>query len=89
MRDCTEQAVLKLKLAQKYLEHAIKIFQKDPLSLTVIEQSQKAQALLNEANDLMSRDHLEDCISGLIKKGQMEEAQTEIKRLSKYSLLRI
>lgn len=89
MKKYPGQVVLKLRLAQKYLEQAIATCQKDPLSLTVIEQSQKAQALLNEANDLMAGNHLDDCIANLIRKGQMNKAEIEVKRLSKYNLPKI
>ncbi len=86
MKKYPEQVVLKLQLAQKCIEQAIAISQKYPLSLLVIEQSQKAQILLEEANGLMAGDHLENCIAVLIRKGQMNKAEIEIKRLGKYNL---
>jgi hypothetical protein len=89
MKNCTEQTVSKLKLAQKYIERAIAILQKDSLSLSIIEQSKKAQVLLEEANGLLAKDHSENCIADLIRKGIMDEAEIEIKRLSKYNLLKI
>lgn len=82
----SNQLVLsKLRQAQHCLQKVINIFQSGSSSLEVIKQSQRTQGLLKEANSLMAKDHLNICVADFIKKGKIENATKEIKRLHRYN----
>lgn len=93
MENCRKQArlqsnrivLIKLKQAQHCLQQVISTFQSDPISFEVMKQSQRTQNLLKEVCNLIAKNHLDHCVAVLIKKGEIENATKEIKRLHKYN----
>ncbi|OGH11792.1 MAG: hypothetical protein A2857_04860 [Candidatus Levybacteria bacterium RIFCSPHIGHO2_01_FULL_36_15] len=85
MQDYRKQVLLKIKFAQSHVQQAIIMFQEDTCNLKAVQKSRKAQDVLKETGRLIFCHHLNACVVDLIKKGQIDNAGIEIKRLYRYN----
>lgn len=84
MQKSNQLVLSKLRQAQYYLQQTINVFQDNSSSLEVIKQSKLVQDLLRKADNLIAKEHLENCVADLIKKGEVENVTKEIRRLNRY-----
>ena len=82
-KDTQERIIHRLKIAKGQLESVIKMLEEDKYCIDVLHQIQAVESALKETGNLVLENHLKQCVSDAIGKGQKEEAIAEVMQVFK------
>lgn len=78
----TEAAILhRLKIARGHLDKVITMLQKGEYCIDVVHQSLAVQSALKKTDQVIMKNHMENCVSDAIKKGKDKEVINEVMRV--------
>lgn len=77
-KDTNERILHRLKIARGHLEKVIKMKESDAYCIDILHQLQAVQEGLKSTGNLILEDHLKTCVSDAIKKGDSDQAISEV-----------
>lgn len=84
-KNIKERTLHRLKIAQGHLGKVFSMIENDQYCIDVIHQSRAVQKALKEIDNLVLENHLKNCVSTSIEKGNGEEAILEVMAVFKKS----
>lgn len=81
--DTHERITHRLKIARGHLDRVIKMMEDDTYCIDVMHQMQAVEKGLKETGNLLLENHLKNCVSDAIAKGEKDEAISEIMQVFK------
>lgn len=82
-KDTEERILHRLKITRGHLNKVITMFENGEYCIHVLHQSQAVQKALKEIDNLMLEKHLNTCVTDAIKKGNQQEAISEVMNVFK------
>ena len=71
----------RLKIAKGHLEKVILMAQADAYCIDIVHQSMAVQAALKQVDEVVLRNHMENCVADSIKQGKTKEVVDEVIRV--------
>ena len=78
-----ERIYHRLRIAKGHLEKVMRMVENHEYCIDVLNQSLAVQSALKEADSLILENHLKTCASNAIRKGNSEEAISEVMQVFK------
>jgi len=77
-KSVKRRIIHRYKITRGHLERVIRMVEEDKYCIDIVNQSIAVQRALKEIDNLVLKNHLENCVSDSIKKGKNKEAIDEI-----------
>lgn len=77
-KDTQDRILHRLQIASGHLKKVIAMVQSDSYCIDVVHQSQAVQKALGEIDNLVMENHLKTCVAADIKRGDGEQAISEV-----------
>lgn len=77
-KDTPERIQHRLKIAKGHLEKVIQMVESDEYCIDILHQIQAVQEGLKGTGNLILENHLKTCVSDAIKKGNSDQAISEV-----------
>lgn len=77
-KDTQERILHRLKIAMGQMKKVISMVGEDQYCIDILHQSEAVQMALKEVDNLILEEHLQGCVVDSIKKGNSNEAVSEV-----------
>lgn len=82
-KDSKERIIHRLKIAQGHSKKVLDMVENDEYCIAILQQSGAVQKALKEVDNLILENHLKTCATDAIRKGDNEQAITEVMEVFK------